>query len=869
MSEMSALDFATLLRRYRRRSGFTQEELAERAGLSLGAVGLLERGITLTPQKATVNLLSDALALPTDEASALLELSRVSRRTDDDDIQETAAKTTLDGSLPVPLTILIGRAHEQAVLLDLLGSEMTRLLTLTGPAGVGKTRLALQLAAMVQLESSREVVFVELIPIQEPDRVLPAIAQALGVRETNGLPVHEAILRALQGRDVLLLLDNFEQVLPAARLLLELLIARPRVQALVTSRSALNVRGEQSYPVSPLALPDPQQMDSLAELLQVSTVALFVDRASAVWPDFTIATLEDGHLVAEICARLDGLPLAIELAAGRVKHFGLHQLRDRLAEPTFLGMLTEGPQDLADHQQTMQSTITWSYDLLGTAEQRLFRWMGVFVGSVTFDALEIVTGITDHALLSGLTSLVNASLLQWTDIAGTRRYSQLVTLRAFAEERLRAGNEWDEARRRHAEYFLELAELTVPEQLVHTVDVMPRLQAEHDNLRAALTWAWETGATAHGLRMAGALRRFWYAQSYFLEGVDWLERFIARAGTPNRREERSVLAQALTGVVALSHRLDRFEQARDAGEQALALQRELGDKSEIAWALNNLANPVAQLGDYERAQALYEECLAIQRESNNRQGQAFPLLNLGEVYYAIGKPHEALALYEESLSISREVGESEWARGLTWNSVGEAYIALDEPARAIKVIEPNYQLFTQEHDIYCVAICSFTLGRAHWRLGEGAAAQAHFDEAEHLFRKLGSLHLTARVLYFRASLAANQGDVAAARHNLTQALEDMSGQSCERADLWRLVERAGTLACRQQMPEQAARLYAAAMARREVIPSPLEPAERDMRAHDLDWLRATMGEVAFTSAIAAGETLSLDNAILLLRQLLQ
>src|SRR5581483_3148154 len=272
------------------------------------------------------------------------------------------------------------------------------------------------------------------------------------------MPLREGILHALRDRDVLLVLDNFEQVLPAARTILEILIARPRVKALVTSRSALNVRGERSFPVSPLPLPDPAQLNSLDELRQVPTVALFLDRASAISPDFGITTLEEGRLIADICARLDGLPLAIELAAARVRHFGLRQLYDRLTEPAFLGVLAAGPQDLADHQRTMQTTIAWSYNLLGEDEQRVFRWLGVFVGGATFDALEAVTGIASETLLAGLTALVDASLLQWTDATRTRRYTQLVTVRAYAVERLRADGEWEDARRRHAEYFVELAQ---------------------------------------------------------------------------------------------------------------------------------------------------------------------------------------------------------------------------------------------------------------------------------------------------------------------------------------------------------------------------------------------------------------------------
>src|SRR5215813_3387733 len=488
MSAMSALDFATLLRFYRRRSGLTQEELAERAGLSMASVSLLERGITLAPQKATVDVLGTALVLTPEEAADFLAKARRSYRAEHDDTPRAPIETTYDTSLPVPLTTLIGREREQAALLELLGRETTRLLTLTGPAGVGKTRLALALAVIVQRERRREVIFVGLIPIQEYERVLPAIAQMLGVRESDDVPLHEAILQALQDRDTLLVLDNFEQVLPAARDVLELLIACPRTKALVTSRAAINVRGERSFPLAPLALPAPAQLDSLDVLLQVPTVALFVDRAGAAWPDVRLATLAEGWLVAEICARLDGLPLAIELAAARARHFGLRQLHGRLAEPAFLGVLAEGPQDLANHQRTMQSAIAWSYELLSEQGQRLFRWLGVFVGGATLDALESVTGMTDDALLAGLTALMNASLLQWTDVAGTRRYTQLVTLRAYAEERLRAGGEWDEARRRHAEYFLTVVELTVQAQTNHAEDVVPRLEAEYENMRAALAW---------------------------------------------------------------------------------------------------------------------------------------------------------------------------------------------------------------------------------------------------------------------------------------------------------------------------------------------------------------------------------------------
>src|SRR5262249_46756287 len=242
-----------------------------------------------------------------------------------------------------------------------------------------------------------------------------AIAQALGVRESDDAPVHEALVQAMRDRSIVLVLDNFEQVLPAARPLLDLLVACPQVKALVSSRTPLNVRGERTFPIAPLALPNVQQMSSLEEVLQAPTVALFVDRASAAWLDFTISTLADAHLVVAICARLDGLPLAIELAAARVRHVGLRQLHDRLAAPTFLSMLSEGPQDLADHQRTMQSTIAWSYALLGEQERRLFRWLGVFIGGAAVESMVPVTDMENDTLLAALTAVVDASLLQCVD----------------------------------------------------------------------------------------------------------------------------------------------------------------------------------------------------------------------------------------------------------------------------------------------------------------------------------------------------------------------------------------------------------------------------------------------------------------------
>ena len=862
---MDSPSFAELLRSYRRQRHLTQAQLAERAGISADAISLLERGLTQAPQQATVRLLSAALLLAPDEAATFAGAARCASPANAA-TQRNAPPHTTDSaperSLPVPLTQLIGRERAIAAIRDQFMHPQTHLLTLTGPAGVGKTRLALELASLLRREHGQDVVFVGLIHAQEPARVLPTIAQALGVQEQGAFTLRDTLIRALREQRLILLLDNFEQALPAARAVLDLLIACPQVKALVTSRIPLNVRGEQCFSVSPLALPDLTQPATLEALRQVPSVALFLERADG-WRKMRAITLEEARLVADICVQLDGLPLAIELAAARVRHFELPELQARLTRSTFLGVLTDGAQDLADHQRTMRSTIAWSYDLLDEREQRMFRWLGVFSGVASADAIESVSGLNDDALIASLAALVDASLLQYEDSAGARRYTQFMTIRAYALERLRDAGEWEEARRRHAAYYLTLTDALTTQPANQAESQMARVEAEYENVRAALTWALETNDNALGLRMVAALRRFWFLHSHYLEGLDWLERFLAQASPASAREELALQAEAWTGVTALSHRLDRFEYARAAGEKALALRQAIGDKTQIAWALNNLANPIVALRDFERAVALYDECLALHRASNNRPAMVMPLLNLGDLRCEMGQLHEALAYYEASLTLSQEVGESDWARALTWNNIGEVYILLDEPSRALEVTEPGYRIFTEKHDTFGIATCAFTLGRAAWRLGAVAQARACLDEAERLFAVLGNRVMVARIRSVRASLALAAGELAAAHSELAQALSDLARDAQESHALWWLVERVAMFAGLYGEPEMAARLYAAAIHRLDATPGRIEPAARDLRERDLARLRAALGDAAWDELVAAGRALSRAEAVAL------
>ena len=556
-------------------------------------------------------------------------------------------------NLPVPLTSFMGREREVADVVSLLGAA--RLLTLTGAGGTGKTRLALAVAERILPNYPNGVFFIDLSPITEAGLVASGIAQTLGVRESEGQPLADTLRAYLRGKRSLLVLDNFEQVVDAAPLLLDLLRTAPRLSLLVTSRVVLRLSGEREYPVPPLPVPNAAEGD-LAAVADVPAVALFVERARSVRPGFALTT-DNAAAVADICSRLDGLPLALELAAARMRVLSPAALRDRLDRR--LEVLTGGGRDLPPRQRTLRDTIAWSYNLLAPEEQTLLRRLSVFAGGCTFAAAEeVCKGDGDLGLdmLDGLSSLVEKSLLrQGSDTEAEPRFSMLETIREFALERQAQSEPPDLVQHQHAAFFLQLAETAQPE--LSGADLLAwlsRLEAVQNNLRAALRWALEHGARELALRLAGALWWFWDLSGNYAEGRSWLEAALAMPQTAGAGEaaDGALRARALlgTGVLAWVQRdiasaLDRLTQSlalfHAAGHEAGAAEAlhylgmacldsdpaamrvhltestelflRLGDPRSRAMALTNEATLAEQSGDYARARAQAEESLALFR----------------------------------------------------------------------------------------------------------------------------------------------------------------------------------------------------------------------------------------------------------------
>jgi predicted ATPase/class 3 adenylate cyclase len=594
-------------------------------------------------------------------------------------------------NLVVPPSALIGRDDELATVTRMFRDEDARLVTLTGPGGSGKTRLALEIASELLDDFPDGVFFVHLAPVRDPALVLPAVAGVLNIRSQPTEELRDTLTAELAAKRTLLVLDNCEQVIDAASDIASLLAACPRLAILATSREPMHIRSEQEYPVSPLALPNVEELD-LEDLAQVPAVALFVARASAGDPRFAL-TAENAAAVAEICRRLDGLPLAIELAAARVAHLSPSALLDRLDLPGAgpLPFLTGGPRDLPSRQQTMRNTIAWSHDLLDDAEQLLFQFLSVFPVGFTLEAAEWMSseqpGIGEA--LDLLTSLVAKSLVVFEgDEGDAPRYRMLETIREFGQEQLAASGREATARDRHAAWALVLAERAAPHVTGPDASVwLEMLERDHASLRAALSWLVERGEGELLARLAGGLWTFWKEHAHYSEGRRWLNAALELGAAAPPKDRLRVI----TGVGAMAWYQADVAYSRHMHEQALVLAREIGDRAAEAFVLAGLAVHASEQGDDEQAIARFEESVAVAREVGDPAPVVLSLHNLAHQEWQRGQTARAVVRLEEALQVARE-HRMGWILPSILVGLGTVSTDLGDPARAIEYFRESLAL---------------------------------------------------------------------------------------------------------------------------------------------------------------------------------
>jgi predicted ATPase/transcriptional regulator with XRE-family HTH domain len=786
MAVTSFTTFGMLLRQLRLSAGLTQEALAERAGLSARGVQDLERGLRLAPRAETVRLLADALGASGETRAALIMAAHP---------ELGAPSTPIASPLrlaapPVPPTPLVGREREVATSCALLRRAETRLVTLTGPGGVGKTRLALAVAAAMAGDLRDGVAWVELAPLRDPTLVAAEVAGALGVRERGEQPLADVLRRAVVGRQLLLVLDSCEHVLPAMPLIGELLAVSPDLTVLATSRARLRLRGEQELPVGPLAVP--AAGTSVPPLEGVPAVRLFVERAQAVAPAFVL-TEATAAPVAEICRRVEGLPLALELAAVRVKFLSPAALLTRLERR--LPLLSGGPRDAPDRQRTMRDTIAWSHDLLTPEEQVLFRRLAVFAGGFTLEAAEVVvTAGADSpgapgTVLEDLATLLDQSLLRLHEptapgSTGEARFAMLETVREYAMERLEASGEAATVRQAHAGFYLALLESA--QDRLHGPDgpaTLDRLEAEHDDLRAALTWAIEEGKGEIALKLAHACWRFWWMHSHLDQGRLWLERALA---LPDPGETASALRPRVLVDAGYFARIQgAYGDAVAMGEEALAAARAVGDRHTMASALFLLGLTTFDRGELEQARAHHQASLTLERALGYLHGVALELTCLGDIAVAQGNPAEAETLGEEALAIWRDRGDA-W--GIAWALIllGRVARARGDDARAIALLRQslgsNARLGDKEITVRAVA-----------ELAAVACDREQFLLAARLYGGLAALRETLGAPLAPAAWAGYERALAAARSELAEAAFQSAWDAGRALPLERIIAEAESL----------------------------------------------------------------------------
>lgn len=721
---------------------------------------------------------------------------------------------SISPSLPARPTRLIGRESELGTLTAWLHEHDVRLLTLTGPPGIGKTRLAVEVAHCLAGEFGDGAFFVDLTPIRDHALVASTVARTLGVREAPDRPILKYVLDFLAEKHILLVLDSFEQVIDAAPDVAALLDACPGVKILVTSREPLHLRWEREFPVASLTVPDLTRLPDPRELTVFPAIALFVDRARAVRPNFALDA-ETGPAVAEICARLDGLPLAIEMAAALVKALSPQTIVQRLERP--LDLLRSSGRGLPRRHQTLRLAIAWSYELLPPSEQALFRRLAVFARGCTLETAAAVCDVQDQTeLIERLVALVDKSLLlQEPQPDGSERFRVLESLRDFGLEQLSKTGELETTGRRHAEFFLEVAARA--ESGMRGADQkrwLNLMETEHDNFRAALAWALRGGDPELALGLAAALHWFWFLRGYLSEGRRWLDRVLSTSPQPSVNRARALTAAGL-----------------------------------LAWAQ----------GDYSQAAALLQDGLALSRHHGATWEAAYALHFLAHVADSQGNPARAVELYEESLKIFRETTET-WGIALTLSCMGRATSRAGDYPRAMALLEESQAFFRELGDLIVFAHSLYNFGAIAVQQGDSSKARPLLEEGLHIYSDLGDRIGVAESLNMLARLAHQDGQHAPATARYGDSLRlarDIGHKQAMAASLAGLTE----LAAEQRQPERAVRLFSAAEGLRTTINAPWTAANLARYDQMLARLRLKLGDSRFSEAWAAGQAMPLGKAV--------
>lgn len=794
-------------------------------------------------------------------------------------------------NLPAPSTALVGRLDEITGVHALLSHDDVRLVTLTGAGGTGKTRLALAVAGSLSDTFSDGVTFVDLASLADPALVPAQIAQALRVREGPGQELVEHVIEFLADKCFLLVLDNFEQVVDAAPIVRKLLVACPLLKVLTTSRRRLDLEAEWLYEVPPLPFPDVARFPHVSELAKVDAVQLFVQRAQAAKPGFTL-TDDNARAVAEICARLEGLPLAIELAAARVGALTPSELLSRLGRR--LDLLTRNRRDAPSRQQTLRTAIAWSYDRLSSQEQALFRRLAVFAKGGTLEAVEVVGsagGDLELDVLDGVAALVEASLLRQTEgPAGVSRYRMLETLREYGLECLTALGEAAATRKSHADVYLALAEAAEPELSGSEQAVwLERLETEHDNLREALRWHQQSTETEAGLRLAATLWRFWNIRGHLTEGRAWL----LDATDEAREVSSSIRAKALRASGLLACSQGDYLRAELLADRARELFLDLGDDQGTAQALNDLAAVARERGDADRAVRLAEESLALYQRACDDRGIASTSTNLGIMAQTRGDYQSAAERFQQSFEIYRRLGD-DWSVAISLGNLGmiaqwqgqydlaeERYrqsinarrrlgdkrgIALAlgnlvtllaecerDLEEALTLGQESVDLSREIEDQQGVACSLLALAMASYASGDHRQAIELYIQSATLFEQVGDLCGVADTYVGTALSALEVGDHRQAVESAQQALAMFD----ELADQVGITRAIGVLAevIREEDPERAMVYLGSAEALQNELKIVPSPAELSRSERGIVLARGRLGEARFSAARSKGRSL--------------